>query len=87
MALSNPKAYSFTEPAYFRFLGAPWSSGTLYLAFRGRSGFRQAYVAFCLWMFSASWSYDLYILLRDGEYPNTWLPNIAAASILYFLLP
>ena len=34
-------------------------------------------------MFSASWSYDLCILLRDGEYPNAWLPNIPASSVLY----
>jgi hypothetical protein len=66
------------------FLTAPWCTGTLYLALRGRTGLRQAYVAACLWMFSASWSYDLYILLRDGEYPNTWLPNIPASSVLYF---
>jgi hypothetical protein len=126
MVAANPKAYSFTTPAYFRFLGvpwklvsfaiagigmtvvapytvdptwdyydaafmsiltfltAPWVTGTLYLAFRGKSGFREVYVAVCLWMFSASWSYDLYILLRDGEYPNTWLPNIPASSVLYF---
>lgn len=66
------------------FLTAPWSTGTLDLVLRGRTGLRQAYVAACLWMFSASWSYDLYILLRDGEYPNTWLPNIPASSVLYF---
>lgn len=65
------------------FLTAPWATGTLYLALRGRGGIGQAYVAACLWMFSASWSYDLYILLRDGEYPNTWLPNIPASSVLY----
>lgn len=65
------------------FLTAPWSTGTLYLSLRGRAEFKQAYVAVCLWMFSASWSYDLYILLRDGEYPNTWLPNIPASSVLY----
>lgn len=65
------------------FLTAPWATGTLYLALRGRAGLAQAYVAACLWMFSASWSYDLYILLRDGEYPNTWLPNIPASSVLY----
>jgi len=125
MVLANPKAYSFTEPAYFRFIGvswklvtfaiagigitvvaphtgdptwdyydaafmaaltfltAPWSVGTLYLVFRGKAGLRQAYVAACLWMFAASWSYDFYILMRDGEYPNTWLPNIPASSVLY----
>jgi hypothetical protein len=38
-----------------------------------------------LWMFSASWSYDLYILIRDGSYPTTWLPNIFASSALYIL--
>jgi hypothetical protein len=34
-------------------------------------------------MFSVSWSYDLYILLRDGYYPPTWPPNIVLSSILY----
>jgi hypothetical protein len=66
------------------FVTAPWTTGTFYLALRGRSSMRALYVAACLWMFSASWSYDLYILLRDGEYPNAWLPNIPAASVLYF---
>ena len=66
------------------FLGAPWVVGTLYLAIRGRARPLAVYVAVCLWMFSASWSYDLYIVLRDGAgYPNTWLPNIFASSVLY----
>lgn len=67
----------------FCFLGAPWVVGTLYLAARGRTRPVEAYVAFCIWMFSASWSYDAYILWRDGMYPNTWLPNIFASSVLY----
>ena len=41
------------------------------------------FVALCLWMFVASWSYDLYLLIRDGYYPFTWLPNIPASSVLY----
>jgi len=65
------------------FLGAPWVAGIMYLAARGRAKPAEIYVAFCIWMFSAAWSYDLYILLRDGMYPNTWLPNIFAASVLY----
>jgi len=40
-------------------------------------------VAICIWMFSASWSYDLYLILRDGAYPDTWFPNIFASSVLY----
>lgn len=67
----------------FCFLGSPWVVGTMYLAMRGRARLVDAYVAFCIWMFSAAWSYDLYILLRDGGYPNTWLPNIFASSVLY----
>lgn len=34
-------------------------------------------------MFSASWSYDLYMYFKLGEYPITWLANIAASSVLY----
>jgi len=65
------------------FTTAPWTVGTIYRVLRGRLPFRQAYVACCVWLFSASWSYDLYILLRDGLYPPTWFPNIFASSVLY----
>jgi hypothetical protein len=34
-------------------------------------------------MFSASWSYDLYLVLRDGNYPVTWFSNIFESSVLY----
>lgn len=65
------------------FLGAPWVVGTVYLFIRRRTGGRQFYVALCLWMFTASWSYDIYLVFRDGAYPITWLPNIPASSVLY----
>jgi hypothetical protein len=65
------------------FLTAPWAVGVLYRALRRRSTGTEIYVALCLWMFSASWCYDLYILLRDGAYPITWSANILASSILY----
>lgn len=32
----------------------------------------------------ASWSYDLYLPLRDGEYPGTWAANLLASSVLYW---
>ncbi|NIM99365.1 MAG: hypothetical protein GTO24_15210 [candidate division Zixibacteria bacterium] len=67
------------------FATAPWAVGTLYLAIRGKAMFAQAYVAICIWIFSASWSYDLYLVLRDGFYPVTWLPNMFASSVLYIL--
>lgn len=67
----------------FTYLGAPWVVGTLYQTARGSATLRQAYVAACIWMFSASWSYDLYILLKTGLYPDTWLENISASSVLF----
>jgi hypothetical protein len=66
------------------FLTAPWAVGTLYLALRGRAKAIHVYIAVCVWMFSASWTYDVYILLKHGYYPPTWLPNIVLSSILYF---
>ncbi|MGD8371134.1 MAG: hypothetical protein PVG64_09270 [Syntrophobacterales bacterium] len=65
------------------FATAPWAVGILYLAIRGKAMATKVYVAICIWMFSASWSYDLYLILRDGAYPDTWLPNIFASSVLY----
>jgi hypothetical protein len=65
------------------FLTAPWAVGVLYKATKKELPRKQAFVAACIWMFSASWSYDLYLLMRDGAYPETWLPNIFASSALY----
>lgn len=65
------------------FATAPWAVGILYLFIRGKVMAVKAFIAICIWMFSASWSYDLYIMLRDGIYPETWLPNIFASSVLY----
>ena len=67
------------------YVSAPWALGVLWRTARRRLAWWQAYVAACLWMFSASWSYDLYILLRDGRYPPSWLANMLASSILYLL--
>jgi len=65
------------------FITAPWSIGVLYLSIRYSKVTKETTLALCLWMFSVSWSYDLYLLLRDGYYPHTWLPNIFASSVLY----
>lgn len=69
--------------AVLTFLTAPWAVGALFKVIRRRLPSRQAFVAFCAWMFSASWSYDLYLVLRDGHYPPTWYANIFASSVLY----
>ena len=65
------------------FMTAPWSVGTLFRFIKRQEKLKTAYIAVCVWMFSASWSYDIYLVFRDGEYPNTWLPNIFASSVLY----
>lgn len=67
------------------YLGAPWALGTLVRVLRRREGAAPGLLAAWLWMFSASWCYDLYIWVRDGVYPPTWLANIGASSVLYAL--
>ncbi|MFZ1643118.1 MAG: hypothetical protein WAV07_17140 [Candidatus Contendobacter sp.] len=65
------------------FFGAPWVVGVVYLSLRRRLPWSQWFVALCIWLFTVSWSYDLYLVLRDGFYPNTWFANIFASSSLY----
>jgi len=65
------------------FVSAPWAIGALYLVVRRQLDLKQGLVAVCVWMFSASWCYDLYLVFRDGHYPFTWFPNIFASSALY----
>jgi hypothetical protein len=65
------------------FITAPWSIGILFRFIKRQEKLKIAYIAVCTWMFSASWSYDIYMVFRDGNYPNTWLPNIFASSVLY----
>jgi hypothetical protein len=65
------------------FLTAPWAVGILYRAIRVRRDPVELYVAACAWMFSTSWSYDLYYLIKLGFYPPSWSANIGASAILY----
>jgi len=65
------------------FSTAPWVVATLFLAVRRQIMWREVYVAVCVWLFSASWSYDIYLVWRDGFYPNTWLANLFASSVIY----
>ena len=71
--------------ALLTFLTAPWVIGILYRIFKKTASFGELLLAILLWMLSVSWSYDLYILWRDGIYPLTWFSNIPASSMLYFL--
>ena len=69
----------------FTFATAPWAVGTLWRLARRRASLAEGYVALCLALLSASWCYDLYLLARDGMYPDTWWSNMIASSILYLL--
>ena len=67
------------------FATAPWAIGIVYRGVRGKATLVQVYVAVCTWFFSACWSYDLYILMRDGAYPAMWYSNLYVSSGLYIL--
>lgn len=69
--------------AVLTYLTAPWVLGVFFRGIGGRERYSTLFAAACLWLFSASWFYDLYLLLKDGYYPITWLPNLFASSILY----
>jgi hypothetical protein len=71
--------------ASFTFLSAPWSIGTIWKWLRRERSLWELFAALCLWFFSASWSYDLYILWRDGAYPQMWRDNLYASSFLYIM--
>lgn len=65
------------------FTTAPWTVGVLFRAGRRQASLAEVYVAVCAALLSASWSYDIYLYWRDGEYPDTWLPNLFASSLIY----
>jgi hypothetical protein len=65
------------------FATAPWVVAALYRGTRARRPGAEMFVALCVGLFSASWSYDFYLLLRDGYYPVTWFANLLASSVLY----
>jgi len=65
------------------FMTAPWSIATIFRFIKRKEKITIVYIAFCAWMFSASWSYDIYLVIRDGFYPITWWSNIFASSVLY----
>jgi len=67
----------------FTYFTSPWAIGALYNAGKRKLKLSHSFIAVCVWMFSASWSYDIYLVLRDGGYPMTWSSNIFASSVLY----
>lgn len=69
--------------AALTFATAPWAVGVYYLAWKRRAPATHVFVALCAHLFSASWSYDLWLLHKFGTYPETWLVNLIASTTLY----
>jgi hypothetical protein len=65
------------------FVTAPWAIGAIYRCFMRSLSWSDLYVALCLMFFASSWFYDGYILIRDGHYPDTWLPNLFISVPIY----
>ena len=65
------------------FATAPWAVAAFSRFRQGQASRRVAYVALCTLLFSSTWSYDLYLFLRDGVYPATWLGNLFVGPLLY----
>lgn len=64
---------------------APWAVAVIYRAVKRVATPVEIWVAFIFWMFTTSWSYDIYLVWRDGAYPTSWYDNIVASGILYAL--
>ena len=60
-----------------------WSVGTAARVFRRRAHVRELLVATAVTLFSSSWFYDGYLLLRDGAYTPRWLGNLMLSPTIY----
>ena len=83
---SRDPTWDYLNSIYMSILtysSAPWVIGILFRTSITKINYQKTYIAICLWMFSISWSYDLYLVIRDGFYPVTWYANIFASSIFY----
>jgi hypothetical protein len=65
------------------FSTAPWAVGTIFKASQRSASRQKLTVAIIAMMFSSSWFYDGWLVIRDGHYPSTWLPNLLLSPILY----
>jgi hypothetical protein len=64
-------------------LTAWWSVGTIARVVRRAAPARHLPFAVALTLFSSSWFYDGYLLLRDGAYTARWLGNLVLSPTIY----
>ena len=60
-----------------------WSVGTAVRVVRRQRPLRELVVALAVTLFSSSWFYDGYLLLRDGAYTPRWLGNLMLSPTVY----
>jgi hypothetical protein len=60
-----------------------WSVGTAVRVVRRMAPARELVVAIAATLFSSSWFYDGYLLLRDGAYTQRWLGNLMLSPTIY----
>ena len=65
----------------FAYLTAPWAVTVFYKMIKRTARFSEAYMAFCMMLFTGSWSVEIYLLLRDGYYMPDWLTNIPVGIV------
>ena len=65
------------------YLSSPWAVGTLYLFITKKRSYKNLFIAIVMLLFSSSWFYDGYILIRDGNYPATWLQNLIISPAFF----
>ncbi len=65
------------------FFTAPWSLGLVYKVVTAQKRATYLIVAMALCLFSASWFYDAYLFLRDGQYSVRWLGNLMLSPEIY----
>jgi hypothetical protein len=64
-------------------LTAWWATGTFARVIRGRAPIVHVVIAIAVTLFSSSWCYDGYLLLRDGAYTQRWLGNLMLSPTIY----
>lgn len=67
------------------YLTAPWAVGVFFRCGKRWRPRWHELLALVACLFSASWFYDGWLLIRDGSYPETWLPNLGISPALYLL--
>jgi hypothetical protein len=65
------------------YLSAPWAVGIIIRRLQGTGDPATLFIALVAMFFSASWFYDGWLVLRDGHYPSTWLPNLFLSPVIY----